>query len=126
MNEASKKKSGNQSLGAFGEEKVTKYLLAANYEIIERNWRIREGEIDIVALSAKGVFSFVEVKTRSSVAFGHPFEAINHEKAHRMQRLALAWLATHKCFGCDYAIGVAAVLIAHDGSFTIEYRAGVL
>jgi putative endonuclease len=126
MNEALKKKSGNQSLGAFGEEKVNEYLLAAGYEIIERNWRIREGEIDIVALSAQGVFSFVEVKTRSSVAFGHPFEAINNEKAHRMQRLALAWLATHKCFGCEYAIDVAAVLIAHDGTFTIEYRAGVL
>jgi putative endonuclease len=43
-----------------------------------------------------------------------------------MQRLALAWLATHKCFGCDYSIDVAAVLIAADGTFSIEYRAGVL
>ena len=126
MNKSTKKKSTNRSLGTFGEEKVTEYLLAANYEIIGRNWRVREGEIDIVALSTKGVFSFIEVKTRSSVAFGHPFEAINNEKAHRMQRLALAWLATHKCFGCDYAIDVAAVLIASDGTFTIEYRAGVL
>jgi putative endonuclease len=127
MNETTKKKkSSNQSIGAFGEEKVSEYLLAQHYEIIERNWRIKEGEIDIVALSNKGVFSFIEVKTRSSVAFGHPFEAINNDKAHRMQRLALAWLATHKCFGCDYAIDVAAVLIASDGTFTIEYRAGVL
>ena len=120
------KKNTNQSLGAFGEEKVSEYLLAHHYEIIERNWRIKEGEIDIIALSGKGVFSFIEVKTRSSVAFGHPFEAINNDKAHRMQRLALAWLATHTCFGCDYAIDVAAVLIAADGTFTIEYRAGVL
>ena len=126
MNEIKGKKSSNQSIGAFGEEKVSQYLLAHSYEVIERNWRIREGEIDIVALSAKGVFSFIEVKTRSSIAFGHAFEAINNEKAHRMQRLALAWLATHKCFGCDYSIDVAAVLIAVDGTFTIEYRAGVL
>ena len=126
MNASTKKKSSNQCIGAFGEEKTCEYLLAHRYEIIERNWRIREGEIDIVALSAKGVFSFIEVKTRTSVAFGHPFEAINNEKAHRMQRLALAWLATHKCFGCDYAIDVAAVLIAADGTFSIEYRAGVL
>ena len=126
MNASTKKKNSNQSIGAFGEEKTCEYLLAHGYEIIERNWRIREGEIDIVALSAKGVFSFIEVKTRSSVAFGHPFEAINNEKAHRMQRLALAWLATHKCFGCDYSIDVAAVLIAADGTFSIEYRAGVL
>jgi len=126
MNESTKKKSNNQSLGVFGEEKVSEYLRAHNYEIIERNWRIKEGEIDIVALSDKGIFSFVEVKTRSSVAFGHPFEAINNDKAHRMQRLALAWLVTHKRFGSDYAIDVAAVLIATDGTFTIEYRAGVL
>jgi len=126
MNESTKKKSRTQSLGTFGEEKVSEYLLTHHYEVIERNWRVREGEIDIVALSGKGVFSFIEVKTRSSVAFGHPFEAINFEKAHRMQRLALAWLATHKCFGCDYSIDVAAVLIASDGTFTIEYRAGVL
>lgn len=125
MNASTKKKS-NQSIGAYGEEKTCEYLLAHGYEIIERNWRIREGEIDIVALSGTGVFSFIEVKTRSSVAFGHPFEAINNEKAHRMQRLALAWLATHKCFGCDYSIDVAAVLIAADGTFNIEYRAGVL
>jgi putative endonuclease len=126
MNESTKKKSNNQSLGVFGEEKVSEYLRAHNYEIIERNWRIKEGEIDIVALSDKGIFSFIEVKTRSSVAFGQPFEAINNDKAHRMQRLALAWLVTHKRFGSDYAIDVAAVLIATDGTFTIEYRAGVL
>ena len=126
MNASTKKKSSNQSIGAFGEEKVSEYLLAHGYEIIERNWRIREGEIDIVALSTKGVFSFIEVKTRSSVAFGHPFEAINNEKAHRMQRLALAWLATHGCLGCDYAIDASAVLINSDGSHSLEYRGGLL
>ena len=120
------KKSTNQSIGAFGEEKVSEYLLAHHYEIIERNWRIREGEIDIVALNPTGIFSFVEVKTRSSVAFGHPFEAINRDKAHRMQRLALAWLATHGCLGCEYAIDVVAVLIAVDGTHTLEYRGAIL
>ena len=88
--------------------------------------RIREGEIDIIALQPSGVFAFVEVKTRSSLAFGHPFEAINRDKAHRMQRLALGWLATHGCLGCEYQIDVAAVLIAPDGSHSIEYRANLL
>ena len=115
-----------QRTGAFGEEEVSKYLVLHNAEIIERNWRIREGEIDIIALYPSGVFAFIEVKTRSSVAFGHPFEAINREKAMRMQRLALGWLATHGCLGCDYQIDVAAVLIAANGSHTIEYRACVL
>jgi len=116
----------NQRTGAFGEEAVTQYLIKHNAEIVERNWRVREGEIDIVALHPSGVFAFVEVKTRSSLAFGHPFEAINRDKAHRMQRLALAWLATHGCLGCEYQIDVAAVLIQSDGAHSIEYRANLL
>ena len=116
----------NQRTGAYGEEVVTQYLTAKNAEIIERNWRVREGEIDIIALQPSGVFAFIEVKTRSSLAFGHPFEAINRDKAHRMQRLALGWLATHGCLGCEYQIDVAAVLIAPDGSHSIEYRANLV
>jgi putative endonuclease len=120
------KTKNNQSTGALGEEAVAQFLLDRDCEIIERNWRVREGEIDIVALNPTGIFSFVEVKTRSSVAFGHPFEAINRDKAHRMQRLALAWLATHGCLGCDYQIDVAAVLVQSNGKFAIEYREKLL
>jgi putative endonuclease len=120
------KTKNNQSIGAMGEEAVTQFLINRDYEVIERNWRIREGEIDIVALNPTGVFSFVEVKTRSSIAFGHPFEAITRDKAHRMQRLALAWLATHGCLGCDYQIDVAAVLVQPNGKLAIEYRERLL
>lgn len=115
-----------QQIGAFGEQAVIEFLIQQNIEVIERNWRIREGEIDIVALNASGIFSFIEVKTRSSLAFGSPFEAINRDKAHRMQRLALAWLATHGCLGCEYQIDVVAVMIAFDGTPSIEYRANLL
>jgi putative endonuclease len=115
-----------QRLGAFGEQVTAQYLQHRGDEILERNWRIREGEIDLVTLGKDGIFHFVEVKTRSSLAFGHPLEAVNREKAHRLQRLALAWLATHGCLGCDYTIDVAAVLIALDGSHSLEFRAGIL
>jgi len=120
------RKSKNKITGAFGENIIAQFLIQRGYEILERNWRIREGEIDIVALSPAGIFTFIEVKTRSSLVFGHPLEAIDNEKAHRLQRLALAWLATHKCFGCDYQIDGAAVLIAGDQSHSIEYRANLL
>ena len=120
------KTKSNQITGAQGEEAVAQFLINRNIEIIERNWRVREGEIDIIALCPSGVFSFVEVKTRSSVAFGHPFEAINRDKAYRMQRLALAWLATHGCLGCDYQIDVAAVLDQSNGTHEIEYRERLL
>lgn len=115
-----------QSTGAYGEALTATYLTSRGDEILDRNWRIREGEIDLVSLDRDGIFHFVEVKTRSSLAFGHPFEAINREKAHRLQRLALAWLATNSCFGCDYQIDVVAILIAPDGSHTLEYRGAIL
>ncbi len=115
-----------QRTGAFGESKAAEFIEKRGDEILERNWRIREGEVDLISLSADGIFHFIEVKTRSSLAFGHPVEAINRDKAHRMQRLALAWLATHGCLGCDYAIDVVAILLASDGSHTLEYRENIL
>jgi putative endonuclease len=116
----------NQRTGAFGEEVTVRYVTERGDEILDRNWRIREGEIDVISLSAEGIFHFIEVKTRSSLAFGHPFEAINRDKAHRMQRLALGWLATHGCLGCEFSIDVVAVVIAADGTHNLEYRGGVL
>ena len=121
-----KKPGPKQRTGAFGEEVTVRYVTERGDEILDRNWRIREGEIDVISLSVDGIFHFIEVKTRSSLAFGHPFEAINRDKAHRMQRLALGWLATHGCLGCDFSIDVVAIVIASDGTHTLEYRAGVL
>ena len=61
----------------------------AGYAILERNWRCRAGEIDLVAQDGTETV-FVEVKTRSSVAFGHPLEAITAQKLARLRRLAAA------------------------------------
>lgn len=116
----------NTRTGALGEEITAQYLLARGDEVLDRNWRIREGEIDLVTLGADGFFHFTEVKTRSSLAFGHPLEAITPDKAQRMGRLALAWLATHGCLGCDYMIDVVSILIARDGTHTLEIRENVL
>jgi putative endonuclease len=120
------KRSRNLALGRFGESQVAEYRLSEGDEIVDRNWRIREGEIDLVTLDKAGAFHFIEVKTRSSLAFGHPFEAITPTKLLRMQRLAMGWLVTHDCFGCSYSIDIASVLINPDGTHSLEYRAGVL
>jgi putative endonuclease len=115
----------NQILGAKGEELVADFLTAQGYRIIDRNWRIKEGEIDLIARSKSGQITFIEVKTRSNEIFGHPLEAINREKAYRLQRLALAWLVLNDSFGSDYVIDCASVLIL-DGKTEIDYRKGVL
>lgn len=120
------KRSRNIAIGVFGESRIADFRLKEGDEILDRNWRVREGEIDVITLDKLGTFHFIEVKTRSSLAFGHPFEAISERKLMRMQRLALGWLVTHDCFGCEYSIDIGSVLINEDGSFTLEYQAGVL
>ncbi|MBM3715649.1 MAG: YraN family protein [Actinobacteria bacterium] len=81
-------------LGRAGEDRAVAHLEACGYRIIERNWRCSQGEIDIVA-ETPGVLAVVEVKTRTSEDYGHPFEAIDRRKADRLWRLALAWIAAH-------------------------------
>jgi putative endonuclease len=120
------KKSRNLAIGAFGEARVLDYCLQRGDEIVDRNWRVREGEIDVITLDKGGTFHFVEVKTRSSLSHGHPFEAVTPAKLLRMQRLAMGWLVTHDCFGCEYQIDIASVLINPDGTHTLEYRGDVL
>jgi len=81
-------------LGRRGEDLAAQYLADAGYTVIDRNWRCSRGEIDLVARDGNDTV-FVEVKTRSSTAFGHPFEAITAQKLARMRRLAKAWCDAH-------------------------------
>lgn len=81
-------------LGRRGEGIAAGYLTASGLQVLERNWRCPLGEIDIVARDGP-VFVIVEVKTRSSRAYGHPFEAVTPEKLRRLYLLAGAWAAEH-------------------------------
>ena len=71
----------NQQLGQFGEDIACRYLLQNNYKIIERNFKCRQGEIDIIAKDiSKRELVFIEVKTRSNFHFGRPAHAVNTVK----------------------------------------------
>lgn len=97
-------------LGRAGEDRATAYLTQRGYEILERNWRSADGEIDIVATRGDRVVA-VEVKTRSGIAYGHPFSAIDDRKLDRMWRLALAWAASHPHAARRRRISVDAIAI---------------
>lgn len=81
-------------LGRAGEDAAVRHLQDAGYRLMERNWRCRFGEVDVIAERA-GVIVFVEVKSRSSLDYGHPFEAITPRKLARLRRLAAEWCAQH-------------------------------
>lgn len=80
-------------LGRNGEDIAAAHLEAQGWLIIERNWRCPSGELDIVAWDEEGqALVFVEVKSRSSVAFGQPIEAITWRKLRKMRELSALWL----------------------------------
>lgn len=84
-----------QRLGARGEQLAAEWYAARGYRIVARNWRCREGEIDLVVWSRRGDLVFCEVKTRSSNRFGVPAEAVTPVKRRRLRVLAARFLAAH-------------------------------
>lgn len=82
-------------LGRTGEDIAATYLSARGYQIVDRNVRYREGEIDLIA-SRGGVLAFVEVKTRRSRAFGIPAEAVTYTKQRRIRSMAVRYLTENR------------------------------
>lgn len=85
------------ALGAAGEEAAAQWYLAHGYEILDRNWRVRQGEIDLICRRGTTVV-FVEVKTRSSTRFGSGAAAVTWKKQQRIRELARRWLAASTDF----------------------------
>ncbi|MFC1837373.1 YraN family protein [Thermodesulfobacteriota bacterium] len=80
-----------KKLGAKGEEIAGRYLKGRGYRIIERNYRSRLGEIDIIAEQGQDLV-FIEVKTRTDILFGTPFESITVQKQKQLAKVALEYL----------------------------------
>ncbi len=75
----------NKQKGAFGELVASKYLEKLGHKIIETNWTCRWGEIDIISICS-GNLIFTEVKYRTTLAFGHPSDALTYKKKSSLQR----------------------------------------
>ena len=83
-----------RALGASGEQAAANWYVANGYDVVARNWRCRDGELDLIVRRGRA-FVFCEVKTRTSVAFGAPVEAVTRTKQMRLRHLAARWLADH-------------------------------
>ena len=117
-----------QALGAYGEEVAAAYLVGQGLEILDRNWRRREGEIDIVARDGCCLV-VCEVKTRRSLAYGSPLEAVTWRKAARLRRLAGWWVQDHPeetRTTRQVRVDVVGVVLPYGGAPQVQHLAGVL
>lgn len=109
----------NIVLGIMGEEQAASYLDNNGYKIIERNYRCRYGEIDIIALK-HDILCFIEVKTRASIKYGAPCEAVDARKKQHIVRCAYDYMDTFNGDYKDIRIEIVELLYSY-GRFYIRH-----
>lgn len=113
-------------LGALGEQLAVDHLLGRGWAILERNWRCRYGELDVIATDpAARCVVFVEVKTRTGDGFGGLAYAVPPQKVRRLRRLAGVWLAGQESHWEDVRIDVIGVRIGRCRTPEITHLQGV-
>ncbi len=95
-------------IGRAAEAAAAAWLRSGGFAVLDRNWRTRWCELDIVA-GRRGVIHIVEVKYRRRPDFGTGFECITAEKAARLRRAAIMWLKAHGYLGKPHQIDIIAV-----------------
>ncbi|HEU4566806.1 MAG TPA: YraN family protein [Marmoricola sp.] len=112
------------ALGRYGEALAARCLVDEGMVILDRNWRCLAGEIDLV-LRDGDTLVVCEVKTRRSVALGHPLEAVTPRKANRLRRLAAAWLAAHDLHPADVRLDMVGIVRPPRGDAVVEHVRGI-
>jgi putative endonuclease len=109
------KTESKQRLGVRGEDLACAELQRQGMQVLERNWRCRLGEIDIVAAEAGAsglTLVFCEVKCRSGLGFGHPLEAITFSKMRTLRQLAALWMREHQVSASAIRLDAIGVVLA--------------
>lgn len=110
----------NAGLGNRGETLAAAYLQGKGYRIIERNFRCKGGEVDIVAKDGD-IFVFAEVKTRKSLVFGPPQLAVTPFKQRQISKAALTWLSRKRLHDAPARFDVIAIILENDFSQQIDH-----
>ena len=113
-----------QALGAYGEQVAARHLAEQGLVVLDRNWRCDEGEVDLV-LREGDVLVVCEVKTRTSVLFGTPHEAVTDAKLARLQRLGQRWAAEHGVRPEHTRVDLVAVMRPRRGPAEVEHVRGL-
>lgn len=114
----------NIELGKIGEDLAADYLQGCGYVILGRNWRSARVELDIIARD-KNTLVFCEVKTRRSISYGYPSEAITALKLAHIRTAALHWLTHNRKKYSGVRFDVVSVLYGHDEKSQITHIKGL-
>ncbi|MHA0286619.1 YraN family protein [Mycobacterium sp. C3-094] len=113
-------------IGALGEQLAVDHLRGLGLTILDRNWRCRYGELDVVAADEDArALVFVEVKTRTGEQFGGPLAAVTPVKLRRLRRLAGLWLSARGGSWAQLRIDVVAVTLGRTRAPEITHLQGV-
>jgi putative endonuclease len=108
-----------REVGRNGEDAAAAWYESAGYDVLDRNWRVREGELDLV-VRHRETLVFCEVKTRRGDAFGAPAEAVTARKQARIRSLAGQWLAAHSVRADQLRFDVADVRPDGRGGWIVD------
>ena len=111
------------ALGARGEERAAKHLESLGYTIVERNYRCRHGEIDIIARE-NGDLVFVEVKSRRNTSFGYPSEAVDSRKQRKLALSGEQYLIDRDLGEIDCRFDIAEVYFINGSPVKVEVVRG--
>lgn len=101
----------SKAAGDQGEAAVARYLRRRGYRLLGSQWRCRFGELDLIAQDRKGTICFVEVKLRSSTAYGLPREFVDARKQEKLRKTAAFWLSQNEVGDAPARFDVAEVYI---------------
>ncbi|NBC69150.1 YraN family protein [Paenibacillus sacheonensis] len=122
MNKPSGKPDARRSIGIYGESEAAAYLLDLGYAILDRNWRCRIGELDIVARQ-DSVIVVIEVRTRRAGGrFGTAVESVDYKKQFRVRSIAEVYLSMNKLHGSRIRFDVIAITVKQADSETSAFE----
>ncbi len=110
----------NRELGNYGETVAIQYLVGEGYDILAKNFKCRHGEIDIIAKKDDYII-FVEVKTRRSLSYGTPAEAVDRKKQMKYGKIASIYIRNERLFDSSYRFDIIEIYISSCDSYTINH-----
>ena len=114
-------KAFNKDIGTLGENISINYLKDSGYNILEKNFRCKCGEIDIIAIN-KGYICFIEVKTRYGINFGVPAESVVYSKQHKIYKTAQVYISWRNIENSNFRFDVIEVILnSANNDFSVNH-----